>query len=66
MKDYNASDWDWTKLQGGLAILREQFLEWREVNPKIAEDLRHTVDFIEMNIREGEILSPLQTYMTEK
>jgi hypothetical protein len=71
-QDYNPADWDWEKLQIGLRLL-ELAINDTDDEPipfEFGKDEKtayeHTVDFVRYHIDAGEILSPLQTYLTEK
>ena len=66
-KDFNPADWDWEMLQTGIAALKKEAAMCdASGDHQRREALRHAADFIEYHIDAGEILSPLQTYLTEK
>ena len=78
MSDYNPKDWDYDLLQRGIESLKLdafQNRQWGNQAPDpddkrdyyaAALALEHAVEFIEMNIKEGGILSPTETYFLEK
>ena len=74
----NETDWDYDMLQQGVASLTEEAAAIRAHGDRSTDAshkkaayalslaLQHAADFIEWNIKEGEILSPLETYFTQK
>jgi hypothetical protein len=66
-------DWSYDDLMRGISFLEsckdklkddplaiQSAVEWD------CRSINHTIEFIEWNIEQGEILSPLQTYLTQK
>lgn len=71
MPAHENTQWDYDMLQQGIAKL-EWACKTTAVNDGTAhgeahaDALRHTIAFIEWNMEQGDILSPLQTYLTQK
>lgn len=77
MTAHQNTEWDYDTLQEGIAVLEARAREERRLGDHAPAGekeghyaawraIRHTISFIEWNITEGEILSPLQSYLTQK
>jgi hypothetical protein len=66
------TEWDYDKLKEGLKGL-EKAKALSAITSKNArtakylqEAMQHTIEFIEYNMREGNVVSPTETYLTIK